>query len=72
MGTRHHTERPVSFVAVIKVDTHRQDGQKDLHRRLHEEVALLFRPARALGAIDSLRNRNAEILVQRHEPIFVN
>jgi hypothetical protein len=72
MRARHDAKRSISIVTVIKVDTHRQDVLKDWHRRLDEQIAFLFRPARAFGAIDSLSNRDTEILVQRHEPILVN
>lgn len=39
---------------------------------MNEDLAFLFRPPRALGTIDSLPYRNAEILVKRHESVLLD
>jgi hypothetical protein len=38
-------------------------------RRLHEELAFLLGPNLELGMLDAIGDWDAEVLVQRHQPI---
>jgi len=65
----HHSERSIVSRARIHVNPHCEQSLENARRRLHVKPPLLLRPAAAFGRVDSLRHRNAEVLVERDEPI---
>jgi len=69
MGPGHYAERAVPLIAIIEMDSNRQHLLENSYRRLNEYLALFLRPPRAQWTIDSVRNRNRKILVERHEPV---
>ncbi len=62
-------ERPIGFPAGIEMQPHRNQLREHRCRRLDKQTALFFRPAFQIRMVDALRDRNAEILVNRHQPV---
>ncbi len=69
MRAGHDAQRPVFGRAGIDMDPDRDEAFKNRDRRLYEEHALLDRPAAAFRILNTLPDRDAQILVQRHEPV---
>lgn len=65
----HYSECSIVGWARIHVNPHREQSLENARWWLYVEPPFLLRPAAAFGRVDSLCHRNAEVLVERDEPI---
>ena len=65
----HELERAIALIAAVEVEAHRHQLGEDVGRRLHEGAALLVRPAAQRGMLDAGGDRNAQVLVDGHQPV---
>jgi hypothetical protein len=66
MRPRYYTKSTVSCVTPVEMDPHRQHLLEYIDGRLDEDLVFFLRPTRKPGVIDSLRDRDTEVLVKGH------
>jgi hypothetical protein len=71
MRAGHDTERAIPRPAVIEVRAHGNERIQHGHRRLDVENSFLLGPTGARMVCDTFLDRNAQVLVQRNEPVLV-
>lgn len=64
------SERPILLGAAIDVNANCEELPKDRVRRLYKHRAFFFTPARQRRVTHSTRNGDAQVLVNRHQPIL--
>jgi len=69
MRTRNDSKRAVVLVAVVKVQPDGQHLIQNLGRWLDKDLTFLVRPSQTLRRLDTLRNRDAQILMKSEKPI---
>jgi hypothetical protein len=71
VGAWNHVEWTVLGTTIVQVGTHGDQRFQHVYGRLDVQDALFCRPAGALGVVDALLDRNAQVLVQPDEPVPV-
>lgn len=65
----HNMKRPIIRTAVVEMHTHRDHLFEKRKRRLHIPAILFQRPASQALCLRTLAHRDAQVLVNRHQPI---
>lgn len=69
MGSGQNTQCPVRFIAIVQVDTNREDSLQDCRWWLDMTNAGFRRPRSVTWEVDSSGNTNRQILVPRNQPV---
>lgn len=70
MGARHDTKRTVLGSTGVHMDSHGEHLPENLVRCVDENRTFLLAPSREGGVSDAAQDRNAQVLVDRHEPVL--